>query len=66
MLILGSQHADKVKGIQVMLYGITFFLLVGISTTIMMAINRAEASLKEHLLKIELKMAELSEKIEHE
>ena len=66
MLVLGSQQADKVKGVQLMLYGITFFLCVGISTTVMMSINRAEASIREHLLKIELKMAKLSEKIEHE
>jgi len=63
MQILGSQHADKTRGIQMMLSGAIFFLVFGIPAIFNLRINRTEASLREQLLKIELKIAELADKI---
>ena len=63
MQVLGSQHVDKTKGIQMMLSGAIFFLIFGIPALFNMRISRTEASLREQLLKIELKIAELADKI---
>lgn len=66
MLIFGSYHADKTKGIQMILSGAVFFLIFGIPALFNLRINRTEASFKEQLLKIELKIAELANTIKHE
>jgi len=66
MLLLGGQIEDKTTGIQMMLSGAIFFMVFGIPAIFNMRINRTEYTLREQLLKIELKMAELSEKTGHE
>lgn len=66
MLLLGGQVEDKTIRIQMMLSGGIFFLIFGIPAIFSMRINRAESSLREQLLNIELKIAELADKIKHE
>ena len=62
-LLLSNQLEDRTKAIQMVLNGAVFFLIFGIPALFNMRINRTEASLREQLLKIELKMTELAEKI---
>ena len=65
MFFLGNQLEDKILAIQMMLNTAVFFMIFGIPALFNMRINRTEASLREQLLKIELKMAEMAEKIGH-
>ena len=65
LLLLGNQIEDRTKAIHIMLSGVIFFLIFGLPASFNMRINRTEASLREQLLKIELKMAELAEKTGH-
>jgi hypothetical protein len=64
LFLLGGQIEDRTKGIQMMLSGGIFFLIFGIPAIFIMRINRTESSLREQMLKIELRIAELSEKME--
>ena len=56
LLLLGNQIEDRILVIKMMLIGVIFFLIFGIPALLNMRINRTEASLREQLLKIELKM----------
>jgi predicted membrane channel-forming protein YqfA (hemolysin III family) len=62
LLLLGGQNADRTTGIQMMLFGGIFFLVFGIPAIFNMRINRAESTLREQLLKLELQIAEIAEK----
>jgi len=64
LLLLGGQLEDEVKGIKMMLSGAIFFMIFGIPALFNMRISRTEASLREQLLRIQLNMAELTEKTE--
>jgi tetrahydromethanopterin S-methyltransferase subunit E len=66
MLILGSQLEDRAIGNQMIISGAVFFMIFGIPAIINMRVNRMEYTLRQHLLKIELKIAELSERLGHE
>lgn len=66
MLILGSQLEDRTLGNQMMISGGVFFMIFGIPAIINMRFNRTELTIRQHLLKIELRMAELSERLEKE
>lgn len=66
LLILGGQNADKTAGIQMMITGGIFFLAFGIPAVFNMRINRTESALREHLLKLELQIAEMAEKTKSE
>jgi hypothetical protein len=63
LMLLSDQLPDATRGIMMMLSGAIFFLIFGIPAIFNMRINRTEVSLREHLLKIELKVAELAEKL---
>ena len=65
MLLLGGQVEDRTVGIQMMVSGGIFFLIFGIPAIFSMRINRTESSLREQLLNIELKIAELADRLEH-
>lgn len=65
-LLLGTQIEDKSTGIKLILSGCIFFLIFGIPAIFNMRINRTESSLREQLLRIELKIAELADKTKHE
>lgn len=66
LLLIGGQIEDKSLGIQMMLSGGIFFLIFGIPAIFFMRINRTESLLREQLLNIELKIAELADKKQHE
>jgi cation transport ATPase len=63
MLILGSQIEDRTLGNQMIICGAVFFMIFGLPAIINMRVNRMEYTLRQHLLNIELKMAELSERL---
>jgi hypothetical protein len=64
LMMLGSQLEDKVIGMQMMLQGAIFFMVFGIPALFNLRINRTETALREHLLKLELKVAELTDLIQ--
>ena len=64
-LLLGNQIEDRTVAIQMALNGAIFFLIFGIPALFNMRINRTEASLREQMLKLELKMTEIAEKLGH-
>jgi hypothetical protein len=66
LLLLGGQAKDRITGIQLMLSGCIFFIIFGIPSIFNTRINRTESSLREQLLRIELRMAELADKSKHE
>jgi len=61
MMLLGGQLEDQVVAIQMTLNGLIFFLIFGIPALFNLRINRMETTLREHLLKLELKVAELAD-----
>jgi len=63
LMILGGNHSDKIQGLQMMIYGAFFFMVFGIPAIITMRISRTESTLREQTLKLELRVAELAEKI---
>jgi len=65
LLLLGNQVEDRTVAIQMALNGAIFFLIFGIPALFNMRINRTEASLREQMLKLELKMTEIAEKLGH-
>jgi len=62
-LQLGMTMEDGVKGIQMILSGLVFLVIFGIPALIMRRVETAELALGEHLLKLELQLAEISEKL---
>lgn len=62
-MILGSQMPDKAVAIQMTLNGAVFFMIFGIPALFTMRINRMEATLREHVLRVELEVAELTSRI---
>ena len=65
LLLLGNQIGDRTVAIQMALNGAIFFLIFGIPALFNIRINRTEASLREQMLKLELKMTEIAEKLGH-
>ena len=66
LMLLGGQLEDKVIAIQMTLNGAIFFMIFGIPALFSLRINRMESALREHLLKLELKVAELADTIQQE
>ena len=66
LILLGGQLEDKVIAIQMTLNGAIFFMIFGIPALFSLRINRMESALREHLLKLELKVAELADTIQQE
>jgi hypothetical protein len=62
-LVWGGQMEDQVAGISMVLSTLVFFILFGVLPMILNRVNRAEWKLREDLLRIELELAELREKL---
>ena len=62
--VTGAEAQDRIKGLHMILSGLTFFLVFGVPALFNMRINRTETLLREQLLKIELKLAELAERMQ--
>ena len=61
-LIVGSDM-ENAKGITMILSGMVFLLGMGVPTLILDRIERTDLRMREHILRLELLVAELSEKI---
>jgi hypothetical protein len=61
-LIVGSDM-EGTKGITMILSGMVFLLGMGVPTLILDRIERTDLHMREHILRLELLVAELSEKI---
>ncbi len=61
-MMRGMGMEDSVKGLKVILCGLVFFVMFGIPSVVMMYLNHAELGIREHMLKLELQIAELAEK----
>jgi hypothetical protein len=62
-MMLSGQTENKLAGIQMVLNSAVFFMIFGIPALFIMRINRTETTLREHLLKIELELARLADKV---
>jgi hypothetical protein len=62
-LVWGGQMEDRVSGISMILSTLVFLILFGVLPMIINRVNRAEWKLREDLLRIELELAELREKV---
>jgi len=61
-MMQGVGMEDSVKGLKMVLYGLVFFVMFGIPSLMAMYLNCAELGIREHMLKLELQIAELAEK----
>jgi len=61
-LMQGMAMEDGVRGLKMILYGLVFFVMFGVPSLMTMHLNRAELRLREHMLRLELRIAELAEK----
>ncbi|MBI5093054.1 MAG: hypothetical protein HZB26_11530 [Candidatus Hydrogenedentes bacterium] len=59
--MLGGQMENKTGAILMVLNGAVAFMVFGIPALFNLRINRTEAVLREHLLKVELELAELAD-----
>jgi len=62
-LVWGGMMEDRVVGISLVLGTFVFFVTFGVMPMILNRVNRAEWKLREDLLRIELELAELGEKL---
>ena len=60
-LYLGMTVEDQIKGVQMILYGLTFLIAAAVYWLSHM-IERTELPMRESLLELELRLAELAEK----
>ena len=60
-LMLGMSAEDRVMGVLMIAYGLTFLICAGVYLVVY-RIEQAEFSVREKLLELELRLAELSEK----
>jgi hypothetical protein len=60
-LMLGMSIEDRVKGVLMIAYGLTFLVSAGVFF-LAVRIEQAELGVREKLLELELRLAELSEK----
>jgi len=59
--VLGSQLEDRIVGIQMILFGAILLMIFGIPALFNLRVNRMEFALREHLLELQLKVAELTD-----
>lgn len=62
-LVWGGMIKDRVVGISLVLGTLVFYITFGVMPMILNRVNRAEWKLREDLLRIELELAELGEKL---
>lgn len=62
-LVQGQQMQDTAKGTQMILTGLVFFVTFGVVGMFQYTIQQAELRVRESILKIELQLAELNERI---
>ena len=62
-LVQGQQMPDTAKGTQMILVGLVFFVTFGVVGMLQYNIQQAELRLRESLLKVEMQIAELSERL---
>ena len=62
ILMIGGEHPDSVKSVYMALYGLTF-LLMGAMFLLTNRIEQSELNMKEKLLGIELRLAEIAESL---
>ena len=60
-LMLGMSIEDRVMGVLMIVYGLTFLICAGVFLVVY-RVEQAEFSLREKLLELELRLAELGEK----
>jgi hypothetical protein len=60
-MMMGSQMKDPARGALMVLNAIAFFLVFGLPALFIMRMNRTEATLREHLLRLELRLEELED-----
>ncbi|HIJ66043.1 MAG TPA: hypothetical protein HPP77_08835 [Candidatus Hydrogenedentes bacterium] len=63
-LILGTSLPDPAKGAQMMVYALVFLVIFGVMPMIFNRINKAELNIREDILRIELRQAQLAENID--
>ena len=61
-MMQGMDMEDSLKGLKMILGGLVFFVMFGLPSLVMMYLNRAELGIREHLLRLELQIAEIVEK----
>jgi hypothetical protein len=61
-LMMGTSVTDGIKGTQMILGGVVGLLMFGIPALVIMHIQRSELRVREHLLRLELQLAERTEK----
>lgn len=61
-MTIGGKHPESVSSVFMVLYGLTF-LVIGVAILVTRRIELSELNMKENLLGIELRLAELSEKL---
>ena len=61
-LFIGQKMPDGIKGIQLILFGMVFLLSSGVPSLMLKHMNDAELRLREQMLNLELRIAELAEK----
>jgi len=66
LMLLGGQLEDEAVAIHMTLNGAIFFMIFGIPAVFNLRINRTESALREHLLKLELKVAELADAVQNQ
>jgi len=64
-MMMGSQMKDPARGALMVLNAIAYFLIFGLPAMFVMRLNRMEATLREHLLRLELRLEELEERRPH-
>jgi hypothetical protein len=62
MLLLGQTMPDGILGIKMILGGMVFLLIFGIPSLMLKHMNDAELRIREQMLDLELRIAELAEK----
>ena len=61
-MLVGGKLADPIKGVQMVVNGLVFLMMAAVFM-IFSRINQAELNTREKLLEIELRLAEIAEKI---